>query len=317
MPSKGSGRGVSSVLARGVTELPRNASWLLSKALSSAGGDKGTSTGTKKDAAGNASSAPSSGIMDTMRAAGATVKDVLPGSSDSVELRLQRARAAADRAREAENRALQSAEEAKARANEARTTAERDKVLVRDVRRDQAKLVEQRVAEARRAADARVEEERAAAQSEADKVIAQEEAQAQERLENARDEASAAQEQARTELSEATSRLAEARHLADEATAAARAAAEAAHQQAEELASSAHQDAKSADGLVAEAEKVREHSSTGATSITKQLKEAKTPTDFNHATKRELLDLAVAQGVESRSSMTKQELVSALKRAAR
>jgi colicin import membrane protein len=317
MPSKGSSRGLSSVLARGVTELPRNASWLLSKALSPVGEAKGAPGGTKKNAVANASSTPGNGIMDTMRAAGATVKDVLPGSGDSVELRLQRARAAADKAREAENRAVQSAEEAKAKANEAKTIAERDKVLVRDVRRDQAKQVEQRVAEARRAADAHVEDERAAAQSEADKVIADEEAQAQERLEKARDDAAAAQEQARAELSEATSRLAEARHLADEATAAAKAAAEAAHQQAEELASSAHHDAESADGLVAEAERVREHSSTSATSITRQMKAAETPTDFNDATKRELLDLAVAQGVESRSSMTKQELVSALKRAAR
>ncbi|MBA3234058.1 MAG: hypothetical protein H0T17_08955 [Propionibacteriales bacterium] len=313
MPSKRSNKGVTSLLALGVKDLPRNTSWLLSKALSPVDGAKGAASASK-DAASSAGSTASHGIVDTVRSAGASLKDVLPGSSDSVELRLQRARAATERARESEDRAFASAEEAKARTSHAKETAERDKAHLRDVKRDQSKLVEQRVAEARRDADAQVDEAHKEAQSEADEVIESEETEAKQRLQKARDEAEDAQAKAKADLSDATSKLAEARQLADEATAAAQAAADEAHQQAKRLAATAHHDAESADQVVAEAERVRASSSATATVVTKRLKKADTAVDFDALSKQELLDLAKAKGVDGRSSMSKNELVSVLKK---
>lgn len=312
MPSKGPRGKLSSMLASGVKDLPRNTSWLLSRALSPVDATKGAA-GATKDAASNTGS----GIVDKMRGAGALVKDALPGSGDSVELRLQRARTAAERAREAEERAVQSAEVAKAKASYAKETAERDKVHLRDVKRDQSKQVAQRVAEARQAADAQVKEAQTAAQSDADQVIEGEEEQAQQRLQQAREEAEAAKEKAQHELSEAASKLADARQLADEATAAAKAAADEAHQQAERLVASAYSDATSADHIVAEAEQVQARSLTTATDVTKELKKQDTAVNLDSLAKRDLLDLAMAKDVEGRSSMSKEELVTALKKAAR
>ena len=219
------------VLVVGVKDLPRNSSWLVSRALRPVRATKEEAQATMN--------ATGHGIVDTVRRATVSVKDAVPGSGDSVELRIQRARAAAERAHEAEDRAVQMAEDANALARFAKEIAERDTSHLRELRSERAKAVELRVTEARSTADAQVEEARSAAQSEADHAIAREESDAQKRLQKARDDAEAAQKNAEAELSRATALLTEARTLADEATEAAQAAADEAHQQAERLVSSA------------------------------------------------------------------------------
>ena len=105
-------RRLTKALGDGVKELPTNATWLLSKAVPHDQGSAGTR-------------APSAtGLLDMARSAGATVMDALPGG-DSIELRLQRARAAVAEAQEAEERAVQESLEAEREAQEAEQVAER------------------------------------------------------------------------------------------------------------------------------------------------------------------------------------------------
>lgn len=252
------------MVVAGVKDLPRNTSWLLSNALRPVGAAQEEARATMN--------ATGHGLVDKVRSATVSVKEAIPGSVDSVELRLQRARAAAERAREAEDHAVQLAADASARADFAKEVAERDSAQLRDFESDRAKAVELRVEEARSIADAQVEEARSAAQSDAEQAIEREKDEARQRLQKARDEAEAAQDKAQTELSRATALLTEARKLADEATEAAQAAADEAHQQAEQLASSAHRDATAADEVVAEAKNVRSRSSANKTASTEKPK---------------------------------------------
>src|SRR5687768_7804532 len=96
--------GVTGALATGVKDLPRNATWLVAKALSPLSSSNGGGNGS------NGSSTSTSRMLDSatdaMRSTTALVKDALPGDSDSVEVRIKRAHAAADAAREAEERAV-------------------------------------------------------------------------------------------------------------------------------------------------------------------------------------------------------------------
>jgi colicin import membrane protein len=290
----------------GVKELPRNTTWLLSKAL--------TPLEATKDAAGSATQAAGSGLVDIARHAGASVMDVLP-VGDSIELKLQRARAAADEAQQAEDEAVREAEEAKARTDEARQVAERCRAYVRDVEREQAQEVSDKVAEARREADARVERARAAAQADADKMVQRAKAEADDRVAKAREEAEAAQSKAKQTMADATASLAEARRLADEATEATKAAAEEAHRQAAQLAASADREAKSADERVREAEQVRSRA-TAPRKRNGPNRNGPSAADLTEMTKTDLLNLATAEDVKGRSAMSKPELVTALKRSA-
>lgn len=299
------GTGAASRLVKawgsGVKDLPRNTTWLLSKAL--------TPLEATKDAAGSATQAAGGGLVDMARQAGASVLDVLP-MGDSIELRLQRARAAADEAQQAEEEAVREAEEAKARSDEARQVAERCRAYVRDVEREQAQEVSDKVAEARREADARVERARASAQADADRVVQRAKAEADDRVAKAREEAEAAQAKAKQTMADATVSLAEARRLADEATEATKAAAEEAHRQAAQLAANADREARSADERVAEAEQVRSRAAVQR----KRNGRTQGAVDLNEMTKTDLLNLATAEDVKGRSAMSKTELVTALKR---
>src|SRR5687768_6917444 len=90
----------------GLREMPSNAAWLVSRA------------------------------RDQRRRVGAAVVDAGPIGGDSVEVRMKRAREAAERAREAEERALQATQEAKDRSEHARQVSERGRERLMEVERE-------------------------------------------------------------------------------------------------------------------------------------------------------------------------------------
>jgi colicin import membrane protein len=263
----------------GLRELPSNAAWLLSRALPSEG----------------------AGTRDTARRIKASVEDAAP-MGDSVETRLKRARAAAERAQQAEEEALAATEESRRAADHARLVAENNRAAVADLKRELKRRVEETVAEARRAAQERIEQERAEAQADADDELEERQGEAEEETLGAREDAEAAQQHAQDLVDAARERLAEARELADEATRAARAAAEEAHRQAQQLAEDAEQQARAADQQVAVARRLGGRPVNG---------------DLESHSKAELLELAAAMDLEGRTTLTKAELVSAIKRASR
>ena len=78
----------------GLREMPSNAAWLLSRALKPA------------EAIESAAESATASARDRSRKLGAAVVDAAPMGGDSVEIRVRRARDAAERAREAEDRAV-------------------------------------------------------------------------------------------------------------------------------------------------------------------------------------------------------------------
>jgi hypothetical protein len=298
-------RRLSQALGEGVKELPTIATWLWSKAV-----------GPVDPRSATAPPVSVSGLVDLARNAGTTVLDALPGG-DSIELRLTRARAAVEEAQEAEDEAVQQSLEAERQAQEAEQVAERCRDYVRDVEAEQARLVDQRVQEARREADARVEEIRREAQADADRALESARLEAEARADEARRDAEAAHERARASLEEARDKLVAARALSEEAMEVTRAAAEEAHRQALQVAAEAEREARTAEERVAEAQRVRESASDTASAMTRGLNESGGMSGLKSMTKQELLDLASAQGIENRSGMTKSQLVAALNRASR
>jgi colicin import membrane protein len=193
----------------GVHELPANAAWLVSRAM------------------------PSGGSELT-----ASMIDAAPGGG-SVEARMERARAAAERAQEAKEDALEAArwsEESSGRVGQVTQTT---RAWLAEVRRQADRRVEERVAEARRRADEQVERERAVARQEADEEVEEAEARATEEVQAAQCESDAAHRRGEEILAASRERLATARQLADEAVRAARAAAEEAHRQSQLVAAEA------------------------------------------------------------------------------
>jgi colicin import membrane protein len=290
----------------GLSELPSNAAWLLSRALLA-----------PVEAAGSESRSAASGTQDRARKLGASVLDAAPIGGDSVETRMKRARAAAERAREAEEQAVEAARVAKERADHARRVAERGRVRMTEVKRDTNRGVEQRIAEARRDADEAIKREREAAQADAEEELRQAQAEVAAETEDAHRDAEAAQERAKELVEEATRRLAEARRLADESTEAARAAADEAHRQAQQLVDEAEQQANDADAQAAAAEEVRERSKTTAKRTVRELEGDLTNGSLESYNKTELLDLAATIDIEGRTQMTKAELVDAIAKASR
>jgi hypothetical protein len=266
----------------GLRELPSNAAWLLSQVLPT------EETG------------PAAGPRDTARRIKATIEDATP-MGDSVETRLKRARAAAERAQRAEEEALAAAEESKRSSDYARIVAERNRTQIAELKRDLKQRVEHAVTEARRAAAERIEDERAAAQSEADQELESRQGAAEEETQGAKRDAETAQQRAKELVTEAQERLAEARALAEEATRAARATAEEAHRQAQQLAAEAQHQAQAADERVAAAEQI------GNAAVSTPI-----DGDLEARTKAELLDIAAAMDIEGRAAMSEAELISAI-----
>jgi colicin import membrane protein len=301
MPRSHPMRWLSEQARTGLSELPSNAAWFLSRAL------------PPVEAAGSAAESAASGTRERARKVGASVLDAAPIGGDSVETRIKRARAAAERAREAEEQALEAARVSKERSDHARRVAERGRVRLTEVKRETSRRVEQRIAEARRDADEAVKREREAAQADADEQLRNAHAEVAAETEDAQDDAEAAQEWAKELVEEATRRLAEARRLADESTEAARAAADEAHRQAQQLVHEAEQQANDAEAQTAVAEGVRERSKTTAKRTVREL----TDGSLESRNKAELLDLAATIDIEGRTQMTKAELVDAIAKASR
>src|SRR5215211_7754215 len=276
----------------GLRELPSNAAWLLSQLLPAE--SAGTAGATR----------------DTARRIMASVEDAAP-VGDSVETRMKRARAAAERAQKAEEDALAAAEESKRRSERARQLAESNRSQIAELKRELKRRVEQHVTEARRAAEEQVKQERAAVQADADEELAERQTEAEEETQAAQHDAEVAQQRAKELVAEASERLADARALAEEATRAARAAAEEAHRQAQQLADDAEQQARAAD------EKVGKASEVTAKDTTQRLAGNEIDGDLESRSKAELLDLAAAVDIEGRTNLTKAELVSEIKKASR
>jgi colicin import membrane protein len=289
----------------GLWELPSNAAWLLSRAFQPV------------EAAGTAAESAASSTRDRARKVSASVVDTAPIGGDSVETRMKRARAAAERAREAEEQAVEAARLSKERSDHARRVAERGRVRVTEVKRETSRGVEQRIAEARRAADESVKRERDAAQADAEEQLRKAQAEVAAETEDAQRDAEGAQERAKELVEEATRRLAEARRLADESTEAARAAADEAHRQAQQLVDEAEQQASDADAQIAAAEDVRERSKATAKHTVRELERDLTNGSLESYKKAELLDLASTIDIEGRTHMNKAELVDAIAKASR
>lgn len=290
-------------LATGVKDMPHNASWLLVKAMSSGDDAKGASHGEGPN-----------GVVDSVKHVGSTIKGVLPGG-DSVEARLSRARAAADRATEDEQAALEAAKRAHDLTVEADDLNAREQARLKEVKDEQARLVRERLSDARKRADEEVAQEKQEAEEAAADVLSQERTSSEERVTQAREAAQEAQRQAEERYRLATERLAEAQQLADEAAAAANEAADQARLQAEQLAASARRDADDAAAAVSRAEEVRASSTQAAAAVVKALDDPGLPSGLSALSKPELIKLASARGVSNSSTKTKQQLVAALHRA--
>ena len=139
---------LSERMRSGLKEMPSNAAWMLSRVREPVG------------AAGTAADSARAGARDRRRKFSAAVVDAAPGGAGSVEIRMKRARDAADRARDAEERALEAAEESKDLSDQARRVSDKGRARIADVERESDRMVKHRVGEAQRAADEAVARER-------------------------------------------------------------------------------------------------------------------------------------------------------------
>jgi colicin import membrane protein len=281
----------------GLREMPSNAAWLLSKAANPAEG-------------------AASGVRDQGRRVTAAVVDAAP-VGDSVEIRVRRARDAAEHARDAEARAVEAAREAKGLAEIALQVSERGRARINEVERETSREVKQRVAEAERAAAELIRGEREAAEADAEDELREVEEEVEDEIAEATGEAEASQQRAEELVEDATEALAEARQLAEEAADAARAAAEDANRQAEQLRNEAEQRADETESRVKEAEQLRHGAAATAKQAARELDRETTEGGLDAYRKPELVELASTIGIEGRSSMTKDELVDAITKQAR
>jgi colicin import membrane protein len=281
----------------GLREMPSNAAWLLSKAANPAEG-------------------AASGVRDQGRRVTAAVVDAAP-VGDSVEIRVRRARDAAEHARDVEARAVEAAREAKGLAEIALQVSERGRTRISEVERETSREVKQRAAEAQRAAAELVRREREAAEADAEDELREVEEEVEDEIAEATGEAEASQQRAEELVEDATEALAEARQLAEEAADAARAAAEDANRQAEQLRNEAKQRADEAESRVKEAKQLRHGAAATAEQAARELDQETTDGGLDAYRKPELVELASTIGIEGRSSMTKDELVDAITKQAR
>ena len=282
----------------GLKEMPSNAAWVLSRALQPV-------------------ESAAAGARDQRRKVGAAVVDAAPVGGDSVEIRMKRARDAAERAREAEEGALEAAQESKELSDHARQVSERGRARKQEVDRETNRELKQRMAEAQRAADELMARERQAAEADAEEQQQEVYAEVDEEIEDAQRDAEAAQQRAEELVEEATEKLAEARRLADEGAEAARAAAEEAQRQAQQLASEAEQQAGDAEARIAAAEQIRDESKATAKQTVRKLDSDRGNGGLQSYNKPELLELAASIGIEGRTNMSKGELVDAITKASR
>jgi colicin import membrane protein len=300
-------KGLISLLERartGLREMPSNAVWLMSRVL------------RPVDAIQEAGGTAAASVRDQGRKIGAGVVDAAPVGGDSVEIRIRRAREAADRAREAEDRAREAGERARSRAEKVKELSERGRRRVQEAEGQSNRDVEQRVAEAEKTAQEFVQRERRAAEADAEehrRAVAEE---VENEIAETHSEAEEARKDAEELVADASDKLAEAGQLADEAAEAARAAAEEAERQAKELAGQADRQATEADAKVKTTEELRDQRVASATRTARALNRD-TTNGLSSYSKAELMDLAAGIDVRGRSTMTKDELIAALRTASR
>ena len=300
-------KGLISLLERtrtGLREMPSNAVWLLSRALSPV------------DAIEEAAESATASVRDQGRKVGAAVVDAAPLGGDSVDVRIRRARDAAERAREAEDRAREAAQDAKACAERAKEISQGGRRRLQEEERRSAQDVKKRVAEAEVAAREFVERERRAAEAEAEEHRSEVAEEVENELADAHREAEEARQDAEELVADASDKLAEAALLSDEAARAARATAEEAQRQAEELTSQADRQTNEADEKVKTTEELRDQLVRTAKETARALNRDAT-NGLSSYSKAELVDLAAGFRIRGRSSMTKDELVAALTTASR
>ncbi|HEX5468370.1 MAG TPA: hypothetical protein VFW80_04905 [Gaiellaceae bacterium] len=246
----------------------------------------------------------------------AALIDSTPVGGDSVDVRIKRAQEAAERAHEAEDEARAAAQEAKADAQRLKEISERGRARLRDFERQSDREVEQRVAEAQRAAEDFVRREREAAEADAGEQRNEIAEDVESEIADAADDAEQSRQSAEELVAEASDKLAEAKRLADEAAEAARVAAAEAQRQAQELAGQAERQASAADTKVKTTEELRDQLVTTARETARALNR-ETANGLSSYNKAELVELAAGIGIRGRSTMTKDELVAALRTASR
>ena len=153
----------------GLREMPSNAAWLLSRALKPA------------ESMGDAAHSATFEARDRGRRASAALIDAVPLGGDSVDIRMKRAREAAEHARNVEQEAVQAAQDARDRAEHTRTVSERGRARLAEVRRETDRQIKQRIAEAQKAADEAVKREREEAEADAEKRRRQTQAEVEDR----------------------------------------------------------------------------------------------------------------------------------------
>lgn len=199
-------RWVTHQAATGLKDLPRNSTWLLSKALAA------PSAMTR---------AASDGITGGMRRMTMAAADRLPERHDTVEARLKHAEAAVAGAKKAERDALAEAQHVKALAEAAKAAADDGQVRVRQALGDAEQEVERRMRAARVHFAQRLDKERDKASRETAKAVQRVTADVRSSVDKARGVAQAAAEMAQDRISSAQQQMAEARSLAAEAVEAA------------------------------------------------------------------------------------------------
>jgi colicin import membrane protein len=268
------------------------------------------------DAIEEAAGSATASVRDQGRKVGAAVVDASPVGGDSVDVRIRRARDAAERAREAEDQAREAAQEAKACAERVKEISEGGRRRLQEAERESDQDVKKRVAEAEEAAREFVQRERRAAEADAEEHRGEVADEVEHEIADAHREAEEARHDAEELVADASDKLAEAARLADEAAEAARATAEEAQRQAQELTHQAQRQTNEADEKVKTTEELQDRLVTTARETAHAL-DRDTTNGLSSYSKAELVDLAGGFRIRGRSSMTKDELVAALRAASR
>ena len=300
--SRGPARWLAHKAKVGLTELPSNTGWLVKQAVAG-GGNNARRAGDE--------------VAGAAHRARESAADTVPFGKDSLDVRIKRAQDALNSARKSEQSALELAETAKNRADDAKRVSDEGKRRRNQTKKETDADVTRAVKDAQKRAEQFVAQQRAKAEAEAQAALEQVEDDVATRNEEAQGNAEEAKQDADEAIEAATEQMAEARRLADEAATQARKAAQDAHRQAQELADQADAQADSADDKVSEIGDIDADLKGKAAAVVAEV-EANTATDdLSSHTKPELLEMATALDVEGRTSLRKDELITAIKKAQR
>lgn len=288
----------------GITELPSNTAWLVKRAVTGSGTSQSSSDGD-------------GGKPGAVSRARESMADAVPFGKDSLDVRIDRAQHALEDARRSEQQAFELSRNAKDLADTVKRLADDGRRRRAAVKKESDAEVARQVKEAQKRADQFLAQQRSQAEAEAAKKVEQVEAQVQERNEAAQSQAEQAKADADAAIEAAAEQMADARRLADDAAAQAREAAAEAHRRAQQLAEQADERAEKAQGRVAEIEGMHDTIKKETAAVVKAVNTNSSTEDLSAKTKAELLDLATALDVEGRTSLRKDELITAIKKAQR